>query len=267
MIVRKQEENTKYVKDLVPSFIAVVSIWLVFFIEKLLPFSLSKYGILPGSITGLRGIIFSPFLHGDITHVAGNSLPLAILLFYLFSLYRELAFRVIIWSVIMSGFWVWVSARPSYHIGASGLIYGLAAFLFFSGLLRQNIRLMAVSMSVAFFYGSFIWGIFPIEDRVSWESHLWGSISGAVLAVYYRKVGTQKVKHNWDQMSEEEYLKDNIDRFGPFYWDPVKHAEIQRAKEEQHNTADQRYDVIYHYSPNRAPMDQESPQVESKKDS
>ncbi|MES2629944.1 MAG: rhomboid family intramembrane serine protease [Bacteroidota bacterium] len=247
--MRKKEENEKFVKDLLPSAIAVAIIWLVFTVEQFLPFSLAKYGILPKTAIGLRGIALSPFIHGDITHLAGNSLPLAVLLFYLFSVYRELAYRIVFWTIMMTGVWVWASARESYHIGASGIIYGLASFLFFSGLLRRNNRLMAVSMSVAFFYGSFIWGVFPIEEHISWESHLWGAVSGAVLTIYYKKEGPQRVKHVWEQMSEEEYLQDNVQRYGEFYWDPVKHAEIMRAKEEQHNTAPPQYMVIYHFVP------------------
>ncbi len=247
--MRKKEENTKFVNDLLPSVVALLLIWGVFFAEKFFAFSLSKYGILPGSLVGLRGVIFSPFIHGDISHIANNSLPLAILLFYLFSVYRELAYRILVWTVLMTGIWVWISARQSYHIGASGLIYGLASFLFFSGLLRRDTRLMAVSMTVAFFYGSMIWGIFPIQAKVSFESHLWGGISGAILAIYYRKVGPQRVKYNWEQMSEDEYLRDNIQHFGEYYWDPVKHAEILRAKEEQHNTAEEGYKIVYHFTP------------------
>lgn len=110
---------------------------------------------------------------------------------------------------------------------------------------------MAVSMSVAFFYGSLIWGIFPIEERVSFESHLWGAISGAILAMYYRKIGPQRIKYNWEQMSEEEYLQENIQRYGEFYWDPEKHAEIMRAKEEQHNTAPPYYNIVYHFIPDK----------------
>ncbi len=249
--MRKKEENTKFVNGLLPPIIALALIWIVFLVEKFLPFSLSKYGILPGSFIGLRGVVFSPFLHGDLTHIANNSLPLAVLVFYLFSVYKDLAYRIIIWSILMTGIWVWISARVSYHIGASGLIYALASFLFFSGLLRRNLRLMAVSMSVAFLYGSLIWGIFPIEEQMSYESHLWGGISGAILAIYYKKEGPQRVKYTWEELSEEEYLKDNVERFGEFYWDPEKHAEIIRAKEEQHSTAFPGYDVVYHYLPEK----------------
>lgn len=104
----------------------------------------------------------------------------------------------------MVGIWVWVGGRSGYHIGASGLVYGLASFLFFSGVIRNDIRLLAISLLVVFLYGSMIWGIFPIFPQVSWESHMLGGISGLVLAIYYRKYGPQKKVYEWELEEEEE---------------------------------------------------------------
>ncbi len=247
--MRKAEENIKFVKSLIPSAIALLGIWGVFVLEKYLPFSLVKYGIYPRTLFGLKGILFSPFIHGDLTHVLGNSLPLAVLLFYLSMFYRNLFLRIVLWSVLMTGFWVWASARPSYHIGASGVIYALLAFLFFSGIIRQNRTLLVVSLTVAFFYGSLFWGIFPLEQKVSWESHLCGAISGAVLAIYYRKVGYQRTLYPWQTMSEKDYLAENIQLYGDYYWDPLKQEELQRKQEHQNSTALGDYKVIYHFKP------------------
>lgn len=244
--MRKKEESTKFVKALLPSVLALCLIWGVFLTEHILGVSFARFGLFPRTFSGLRGILLSPFIHGDITHIANNSLPLAVLLFYLFSLYRELSWKILLWSTLMTGLWVWVAARPSYHIGASGIIYALTFFLFASGLIRRHTQLMAVSMSVAFFYGSLIWGIFPLIEEYSWESHLFGGLSGVVLALYYRKVGLQRVKPLWEQMSEEEYLRENITRFGEFYWDPVKQAEMRKA-EEQQDVSYPGWSVVYHY--------------------
>lgn len=104
----------------------------------------------------------------------------------------------------MTNLWVWAAARSAYHIGASGLVYGFASFIFFSGMIRKNIKLMALSLLIVFLYGSMVWGIFPIDYRISWEAHLYGSIAGLLLAIYFRKEGEQKEIYSWDLENEEE---------------------------------------------------------------
>ncbi len=214
-------------------------IWSVFFVQEYFELPLFRWGIFPMSLEGLQGVVLSPFIHADVPHIASNSVPLLVLLFYLYSIYPELANRIVFWSIIMTGIWVWVMARPNYHVGASGLIYALASFLFFSGLIRQNKKLVAVSVGVSFLYGSMIWGVIPLEERVSWESHLWGAIAGAILAVYYRKIGEQKELYAWKDPENDEQLKYNITLFGEYYWDPVKREAFlkeQQEQQEQHHT-------------------------------
>ncbi len=161
-------------------------------------------GIYPLDIKGLMGIILSPFIHGSFSHLISNSLPLLVLGTALFYFYREVAFRVFILGLLITGLWVWVFARPSYHIGASGVLYSLAAFLFVSGIIRRHPRLMALSMLVAFLYGGMVWGIFPVREHISWESHLMGMISGALLALFYREHGPQRPLYSWEIEEIEE---------------------------------------------------------------
>ncbi len=107
----------------------------------------------------------------------------------------------------LTGLLVWLGAKEAYHIGASGVVYGLASFLFFSGIIRKDVRLMAITLFVAFIYGSLIWGIFPEffpNQNVSTESHFWGLVVGFVLAFYYRKKGPQKKKYDWEYEEDEE---------------------------------------------------------------
>jgi hypothetical protein len=112
---------------------------------------------------------------------------------------------------LFTGFWVWLLARESAHIGASGLIYGLVCFLFFSGILRKDTRLMAVSLLVTFLYGSMVWGILPIDQSISWESHLFGSVAGFFCAIYFRHEGPQRPKAQWEIDEEiESNSSDNI---------------------------------------------------------
>ncbi|MCI5056856.1 MAG: rhomboid family intramembrane serine protease [Flavobacteriales bacterium] len=195
-----------------PVFFPLLLIF-IWYIEVSQGFDFSKYGVFPQKVQGLKGIFLMHFIHGDGEHLFNNSIPLLVLGLALFAFYKEVAYQVFIVSMLMSGLWVWVAGRPSYHIGASALIYALTAFLFTSGLLRKNIRLMAISLIVVFLYGSLIWGIFPTKPRISWEGHLYGMLAGIILAIYYRKIGTQREKYNWDDEDDED------DELEDRYWE------------------------------------------------
>lgn len=170
---------------------------------------LSDYGILPRHFQGLRGIIFIPFLHADWEHLFSNAVPLLICGAALFYFYREIAWKVLLIIYIASGVWLWLGGRENYHIGASNIVYGLAAFLFLSGIIRKNTSLIAVSLLVVFLYGSMIWGLLPILQKISWEGHLFGSLAGILCAVVFRKEGLQREKYDWENESEEENQEKN----------------------------------------------------------
>ncbi len=161
-------------------------------------------GILPRTAEGFTGVISSPLVHADYDHLWANTLPLLIIGALIFYFYRVLAVRTIILIWLMSGIWTWLIGRESWHVGASGLIYGGASFLFFSGLLRRHGPLMAVSLLVVFLYGGMIWGIFPIHPAQSWEAHLSGAVAGLFLALYYRHEGPQRPVYEWEEEIEEE---------------------------------------------------------------
>jgi membrane associated rhomboid family serine protease len=181
----------------------VFVMWLVRIIEILFNLDLSNLGIYPLTIKGLPGIIFSPIIHADFEHLFSNSLPLFFLGTALFYFYNDIAIKVSLWSYFLTGLFVWLAGRDAWHIGSSGLIYGLASFLFFSGIIRKYFRLVALSLLIVFLYGSMVWGIFPnIYRGVSWESHMLGFISGIILAVWYRNQGPQEPVYEW---LDEEY--------------------------------------------------------------
>lgn len=163
-------------------------LWLVKGIELTFGLSLSHYGLYPQDLVGLRGIIFAPFLHGDLAHLAANTAPLLILGFVIFSSYTKVAWRSVGLIWLLTGIWVWVGARESYHIGASGLIYGFAFFIVTMGFLRKDKRAMALAGLVAFLYGGLVWGLLPVEPGVSWESHAMGAVSGLFAALMYYQV-------------------------------------------------------------------------------
>jgi membrane associated rhomboid family serine protease len=202
-----KKEGAFYRKKLLLSLIIpgifVFLMWLVKLIEILFEIDLSHFGIFPLTIRGLPGILFSPFIHADFVHLFNNSVPLFFLSIALFYFYSEVALKVFIWTFFITGLLVWIAGRAAWHIGASGLVYGLASFLFFSGIIRRYFRLVALSLLIVFLYGSMVWGLFPgIYKNVSWESHMLGFFSGVVLAVCYRKQGPQMPVYEW--MEEEE---------------------------------------------------------------
>jgi len=184
-------------------FIAMM--WLMEIAEILFNADFSKGGIYPLTLKGLPGIIFSPFIHSDLHHLFNNSLPLFFLATALFYFYSEVAPKVFLLTYLLTGLLVWLAGREAWHIGASGLVYGLASFLFFSGIIRRYFRLIALSLLVVFLYGSMVWGIFPgIYKNVSWESHMLGFFSGVILSVWYRKEGPQAPVYEWMEDDEED---------------------------------------------------------------
>jgi membrane associated rhomboid family serine protease len=188
--------------------IFIILMWLVKIVEVLFGTDFSDFGIFPLTAEGLPGIVFSPFIHADFKHLFNNSLPLFFLSVALFYFYSEVAVKVFTWTFFLTGILVWFAGRAAWHIGASGLVYGLASFLFFSGIIRRHLSLIALSMLVVFLYGSMVWGIFPgIYKNVSWESHMLGFFSGVLLSVWYRKEGPQRPVYEW--MEEEEPSSDN----------------------------------------------------------
>jgi len=200
-------ETLFYRKKLLLSMIIpgifVFIMWLVKIVEILFGLDFSDYGIFPLTVKGLPGIIFAPFIHADFRHLFNNSLPLFFLSIALFYFYSEVALKVFSLTFIITGLLVWIAGRTSWHIGASGLVYGIASFLFFSGIIRRYFRLIALSLLIVFLYGSMVWGIFPGTYKdVSWESHMLGFFSGVVLSIWYRNEGPQRPVYEW--MEDEE---------------------------------------------------------------
>jgi membrane associated rhomboid family serine protease len=193
---------------------AIVLIWMVYWVEITFNYNFNNYGILPQKIRGLKGVFFSPFIHGSTSHLFNNSVPLFVLLGFLFFFYRRVALKVLVVGTILTGILTWTYARNSYHIGASGVIYLLFSFIFFSGILRKHYRLVALSLIVVFLYGGLIWYVFPIDDGVSWEGHLSGFLTGLMLTFLYRNKGPQKRAFNYEK-TEFDLMFDEEGNYNP----------------------------------------------------
>jgi membrane associated rhomboid family serine protease len=215
-----------------PAIILVV-IWLVFLADVTLHLDLVYHGIMPRSVSGLQGVPLAPFIHGNIRHIIANSLPFFALASLLFYFYNSLAFRVILVTWLFSGIFVWAFGRSSYHVGISGVIYGLAGFLFVSGFIRRHLGLMAISFLVAFQYGSMVWGVLPIEEHVSWEGHLSGLASGVFLAWLFRNRGPKGSRFFWQGTGHDEVNDYEIDPGEGLPWNEYELEGPLRQKQDE----------------------------------
>lgn len=180
-------EKKKIIFSLLFPLLFLLSMWIFYFSFSLLTIEMSEIGISPRKAKGLMGIFLSPFAHGNISHIVSNTFSFFVLASALFYFYRKIAYKIFFINWLFSGFLLWIGGRVSSHIGASGLIYGLAFFLTFSGFFRKKKPLIALSFVVVIIYGGMVWGILPQDNSISWDGHLFGAISGISLAWFFRK--------------------------------------------------------------------------------
>jgi membrane associated rhomboid family serine protease len=236
-----------------PSLLLIV-MWLVYWAEQLFPINFHEYGVLPKTVEGLKGILFMPLIHSknEIAHIINNSLPIVIFLGTIVFFYREIALKIFVISWLSTGFLVWIFAenKGAYHIGMSGVIYAFAGFLFTSGVIRKFLPLQAISMFVALMYGSMIWGVFPMQEKISWEGHLSGLLVGVILAFYYKKEGPTAPKYRYE--IEKEMGIEPPDLEG------IYHENVRLEKEREEHLLHQHSNrhVVYHFIPEVKPLDE-----------
>lgn len=221
----------------------ILIIWSVMSFEIQFNVNFNEYGVYPRTLKGLRGVIFSPFIHGSMEHLYHNTAPLFVLSMALFYFYRPIAWKVLLYGVLLSGFLTWCIGRSSYHVGASGLIYVLVSFIFFKGIWARHFRLIALSLLVVFLYGSMVWYVMPIKDGMSWEGHLAGLVTGLIFALLFRNKIIKPKKYDWQK---DTYNEDN----DPF----LRHFDekgnfIENIDQEEETT--ENLDVNYIYKENK----------------
>lgn len=212
--------------------------WVVFIVDYYLTGGLlsAYYGLHSRELAGAPGIVLSPFLHGGWGHLLSNSLPFLSLTGLLVFFYPRLWPRVLASLWLGTGVLVWVLGRSVTHIGASGVVYALAAFLAFSGIFRRDFRAVAVALLVLFYYGGMIVGILPGQEGISWESHLLGLVMGILGAYTYRseleehEVSSLRKKQakKQQQLPKEPFLhtdafdKTKKERDNEAFWEKLK---------------------------------------------
>lgn len=203
-------------------------LWVVELAEAVAGLDLHDFGVFPGTIAGLRGILLAPLLHGSFAHLFANTAPILVLGTLLFYGYPK-ASRILLPAVYLgSGLGVWLFARPAWHLGASGLTFGMMFFVFTVGILRWDRRAIAFALVAFLLYGGMIWGIFPTAPSISFEYHLFGAAVG-MLSAFLLKGSDPPLperRYSWedegtdgdgslDQGWEEETREDDDSGGGP----------------------------------------------------
>lgn len=192
----------------------IIAIWLIKCIDWFTPLNLRQYGIFPREITHFGSILVAPLLHGSFSHLMSNTPALLILGTSILFGYPRAARIVIPLIWLVSGLGVWIFARSAYHIGASGLTFGMMFFVFTSGALRWDKRAIALSCLVFFMYGGMVWGIFPAEPGVSFEYHFFGAAVGVICAFIFRHLDPppSPKRYSWE-------IEDDLDDENPYWLD------------------------------------------------
>jgi membrane associated rhomboid family serine protease len=165
----------------------VLILWAVAALSTLFPWLKSALGLHPRDVHHWWGVLTMWLVHGDLHHLIANSSPLFFLFWAVLSVYPRFGLTVSLLSLLLGGLVLWVIGRDSIHIGASVWIYALGSFLFFSGLFRREKRAVGAALLTAFLYGSMVWGLLPLEERISWEGHLSGALAGLFIAFWTRR--------------------------------------------------------------------------------
>ena len=179
-------------------------LWLIKIVESMTGFDTVQYGVYPGKLSGLLGILTAPFIHSSPAHLISNTLPIVILGTTLLYGYPRSA-RIVIPALFFgTGLGIWLFGRESFHVGASGLSFGMMFFVFVSGVLRWDRRAIGLSSVVFFLYGGMVWGVFPTDPQISYEAHLSGAMIGVVLAFLLRGMDPPPPpkRYSWEQESE-----------------------------------------------------------------
>lgn len=215
-----------FLDSLILPLFGAILMWTIHIISVVGGYDLSYLGVYPKHVSGLIGVITAPFIHGDFQHLTSNTIPFIFLSWMITYFYKEVAIKAILMIYILTGLAVWGFAREVYHIGASGVVYGLVAFVFWSGIFVKDIRSIVLSMVVTVLYSGMFVGIVPNQEGISWESHLYGALVGIFVAFVTKSaIEPEKKYDDWD---EEE----DLDKAYFLPRDTFDKTKIERAREQ-----------------------------------
>ena len=179
--------SKKFKSSLVKALSIVGLLWVVHIFQLITNIDLGFLGIYPRHFWGMRGILTAPFIHADWHHLFSNSAPLLALGTTIFFFYERVALRSYLMIYLLTGLTVWLLARDVFHIGASGVVYGLVSFVFWTGIFRKSLQSIVLALIVTFLYSGYFAGILPNQEGISWESHLFGALIGIFVAYYFKE--------------------------------------------------------------------------------
>jgi membrane associated rhomboid family serine protease len=222
-------KNTRpnFLDSLILPLFWVVALWTFHIVTFVGNFDLSFLGVYPKSTIGLVGIFTAPFIHGDFQHLTSNTLPLVFLTWMIVYFYKDVAYKSIAWIYVLTGVMVWFFGREVYHIGASGVVYGLVSFVFWSGLFVKDVRSIVLALTVTVLYSGMFLGILPNQEGISWESHLFGALVGIAVAFMMKnQIEPENKQIPWEDENEEEkaYF---------FARDTFEKTKLERAREQE----------------------------------
>jgi len=198
------QKEPHIIRKLVFPISIVIMMWAVKIIEVAQNHKYTRWGIFPRDIDGAIGILTAPFIHSDWQHLMSNTLPLFMLTSVMMVFYRRVALPSYMIITVLTGAMVWLFARESYHVGASGVVYGLVAFLAWTGIFRRNLKSIILSLVILVMYSGYFHGIVPNKDGVSWESHLFGGFVGIFTAFLFKNVREDDEADKPDPWADEE---------------------------------------------------------------
>ena len=230
-----EEKSGSFLESLIFPLIAVALMWLVAIIQSLFDINLSWLGVLPRSFDGVLGIVTSPLVHGGFYHLISNSVPFLISGYIMVSVFKPVAFRAFGLIYFLTGLLVWSfadfdQATKAYHIGASGVVYGMVSFIFWSGVFVKNRLSIVLSLVMILIFSGMINGLSPLQEGISWESHLMGSVVGMLVAFLFRV--PIKASHQKEEWKEYETTPDAEKEFflPRDVFEKTKYEQIQQPK-------------------------------------
>ena len=247
IFLNKSYKMDKQLRDFIystlPAAIFVVLFWLIFGLQYFLSANWVSFGIYPRAIDGLWGIFTAPFIHADFTHLTSNTMPFLLTGALMMLFFPRVAKRAFVMLYFFTGLMVWIFARESYHIGASGIVYAMVSFLFWSGIFRRSGKSIFLALTILVLYGSMFEGILPKQEHVSWESHLFGGLVGILVAYYFKNQleDDEQQKSKWEHVPYAER---------PFFFnrDVFTYTKTQRiAMEEERRRAEEEAHQQYLY--------------------